>query len=221
MRLIVVGSGSSGNSYILESDTEALIIDAGVRFLDVKKALRFQVRKIVGVIITHKHGDHAAYAHEYQGAGIPVFKPYEMESLRQNVRYGGFRIQSWECIHDVPCAGYLIDHPDMGRMLYATDTEYVRYRFKGITHFLIEANWAEEYVNRDEKKYHHVLTGHMSLETAIGCIKANINSQTRHVILCHLSIGNASPKAFQEAVEGIVNEECRVAIAQSGMVVEL
>ena len=41
MVLKVLGSGSSGNCYILESDTEALIIEAGVPFLDVKKALDF------------------------------------------------------------------------------------------------------------------------------------------------------------------------------------
>lgn len=221
MRLIVVGSGSSGNSYILETDKEALVIDAGVRFMEVKKALRFQVRKIAGVIVTHKHGDHAAYAHEYKEAGIPVFQPYEMESLRQNVRYGGFRIQSWEAVHNVPCVGYLIDHDDMGRMLYVTDTEYVRFKFKGVTHFLIEANYAEEYVNRDEAKYLHVLTGHQSLPTAIGCIKANMNEHTKHITLCHLSTDNADPEAFKQAVKAVVDDTCIVDVAVPKMVIEL
>lgn len=221
MRLTVVGSGSSGNSYILETDKEALVIDAGVRFMEVKKALRFQVRKIAGVIVTHKHGDHAAYAHEYKEAGIPVFQPYEMESLRQSIRYGGFRIQSWEAVHNVPCVGYLIDHDDMGRLLYATDTEYVKYRFKGVTHFLIEANYAEEYVNRDEPKYLHVLTGHMSLPTTIGCIEANMSEQTKHITLCHLSAGNADPEAFKQAVKAVVSDTCIVDVAAPKMVVEL
>ena len=38
MQLKVIGSGSSGNSYILENETEALIIEAGLPFLEVKKA---------------------------------------------------------------------------------------------------------------------------------------------------------------------------------------
>ena len=39
MRLNVLGSDSNGNCYILQTDTEALIIEAGVRMSDVKKAL--------------------------------------------------------------------------------------------------------------------------------------------------------------------------------------
>lgn len=221
MILRVLGSGSAGNCYILENEQEALIIDAGIRFLEVKKALRFQVRKIAGVIVTHKHGDHAAYAHEYEGAGIPVFRPYEAESLRQNIRYGGFRIQSWEAVHNVPCVGYLIDHQDFGRMLYATDTEYVRYRFKGITQFLIEANYSEEYVNREEKKYEHVLTGHTELKTAIGCILANQSEMTKRITLCHLSADNADPDAFKRAVEAVAVNGCIVDVARPGMTVEL
>ena len=221
MRLIVVGSGSAGNTYVLESSTEALVIEAGVRFMEVKKALGFNIRKIAGVVITHKHGDHAGYAKEYEAAGITVFKPYEMESLRQNTKLGNFRIQSWEAVHNVPCVGYLIDHADFGRLLYATDTEYVRYKFKGITHFLIEANYSDEFVNRDEPKYAHVLTGHMSIETTIGCIQANQSDATKRIILCHLSADNASPEAFKTAVEAICTEGCTVDIARPGMTVEL
>ena len=47
MKLKVLGSSSAGNCYILESDTEALIIEAGLPFMEVKKALNFNVRKIV------------------------------------------------------------------------------------------------------------------------------------------------------------------------------
>lgn len=221
MKLKVLGSGSTGNCYILENEQEALIIDAGIRFFEVKKALRFQVRKIVGVIVTHKHGDHAAFVHEYMEAGIPVFRPYEAESLRQNIRYGGFRIQSWEAVHDVPCVGYLIDHDDFGRMLYVTDTEYVKYRFKGITQFLIEANYSEELVDREQAKYQHVLTGHMELQTTIGCILANQSEKTKRITLCHLSADNADPEAFKRAVEAIAVDGCMVDVARPGMAIEL
>ena len=56
MKLHVVDSGSSGNTYILMNETEALILDAGCSFMRVKKALGFNVRQIVGVIVTHEHG---------------------------------------------------------------------------------------------------------------------------------------------------------------------
>ena len=62
MELRVLGSSSSGNCYILDNGNEALIIEAGIRFIDVKKALDFNIRKVVGCLITHQHNDHAKYA---------------------------------------------------------------------------------------------------------------------------------------------------------------
>lgn len=41
MELRVLGSSSSGNCYILDNGNEALIIEAGIRFIDVKR-LGFQ-----------------------------------------------------------------------------------------------------------------------------------------------------------------------------------
>jgi phosphoribosyl 1,2-cyclic phosphodiesterase len=52
----VCNSGSSGNGYVLETDKEALLIEAGCRFADIKKMLNFNVSKIQGLIISHEHG---------------------------------------------------------------------------------------------------------------------------------------------------------------------
>lgn len=56
MRLYVQASGSSGNSYILENENEALILDCGVNYKATMKALDFNVSKIVGCCVTHSHG---------------------------------------------------------------------------------------------------------------------------------------------------------------------
>ena len=55
-RLITVGSGSSGNTYLLQCGDEILVLDAGKPFKEVKKALSFYIRPIVGVVVTHEHG---------------------------------------------------------------------------------------------------------------------------------------------------------------------
>ncbi len=56
MLLKCIASGSKGNSYALISDKEILLIEAGVRFREVKKHIDFQVSKIVGCLISHEHG---------------------------------------------------------------------------------------------------------------------------------------------------------------------
>lgn len=218
----VVGTGSSGNTYLLTCGAETLVIDCGIKFLEVKKALNFQIRNIAGAIVTHSHGDHAKYVHEYEKSGIEVWKPYLNCPLIQSKKMGGFFIGSFPCIHDVPCVGYLIKHPESGlKLLYATDTEYVRYTFNSLTAMLIEANYGEEFVNRDEAKYRHVLEGHMSIETAVECIKANMNPGLKNIILCHLSNGNSDPDAFKESVKEVVHDGVAVDIAVTGLTVEM
>lgn len=56
MRLIVCGSSSSGNTYILDSNNECLVLDVGRPFKEVKIALGFNIRQIVGTVVTHEHG---------------------------------------------------------------------------------------------------------------------------------------------------------------------
>ena len=73
MKLKVLGSGSSGNCYLLENDTECLVIEAGVSFMEVKKAIDFNVKKIVGVISSHIHQDHNKYLEQYKKAGISAW----------------------------------------------------------------------------------------------------------------------------------------------------
>ena len=56
MFLRVLGSGSSGNCYLLESENEVLVVEAGVPFKEVKEAIDYQTSKIVGVLSSHEHG---------------------------------------------------------------------------------------------------------------------------------------------------------------------
>ena len=56
MLLKCVNTGSqNGNCYILENESEALILDAGVRYRDVLKALDYNISKVVGNLLSHEH----------------------------------------------------------------------------------------------------------------------------------------------------------------------
>jgi len=218
MNLKVLGSGSSGNCYLLQNDDEALVIEAGIPFLEVKKALEFNVKKIVGVVVSHSHGDHARYISEYEKAGIPVFKPYAPE-IYTYVRYGEFVIRSFDLVHDVPCFGFYIKHPDIGRLVYASDTEYIKYRFKELNHILVECNYDKRLIPDDAVNRSHVMTGHMELETTLEFLRVNNNPDLRNVILLHLSQTNSSEDDFLERARNIVEADCY--IARKGLEVSL
>ena len=61
LRFISFGSGSSGNSYYLYTDTDSILIDVGVGIRTLKKhfhnyGLRFE--DVHHILITHDHADH-------------------------------------------------------------------------------------------------------------------------------------------------------------------
>lgn len=220
MKLKVLGSGSSGNCYILENDTEALIIEAGVPFKDVKVALGFNVRKIIGVITSHSHGDHAKYIHEYAKAGIAVIAPWRTDN---NIRgtLGTFKVRSFELVHDVPCYGFYIEHPQMGVLIYASDTEYIKWRFQNINHILVEANYSDDLIDNEASNREHVLRGHMSLKTALDFISTNDNPALRNVVLIHLSDKNADSAEFLRKTKETVKYGADCFIAEKGLEVDL
>ncbi len=234
MVLKVLGSGSSGNCYILESDTEALIIEAGLHFMEVKKALNFNVRKIKAVIITHIHSDHHFYWYEYARAGIPVFEPFRNDG--QSLRFGNsqFRIRAFpnkskdgHWFHgnndgtECPCYGFYIEHPDIGNLVYVTDTECVRWRFSNVNHILVEANYSDDLVDNEASNYSHVLRGHMSLQTALDFISTNDNPALRNVVLIHLSDKNADSAEFLRKTKETVKYGADCYIAEKGLEVDL
>lgn len=232
MVLKVLGSGSSGNCYMLENENEALIIEAGLPFMEVKKELDFNVIKIVGVLASHTHGDHAKYIGEYGKSGIPVWKPYNTDFYKScdMKKYGTFEVRTFpnqnkdrRWLHnnsdgsECPCYGFHIKHPDMGSLVYATDTEYIRWRFNGVNHIMVEANYDMQFVNREEPNYEHRLRGHMSLPTALDFISTNDNPALRNVVLIHLSDKSADSALFKQKAEETIKYGTDVFVAERGL----
>ena len=217
MKLTVVGSGSSGNTIILQNDNEALLIDAGIPVLEVKKALGFNIKKIKGVLVSHVHSDHSKYASEYEKSCVPVYKPYETGERIQH--FDKFTVKPFALTHDVPCFGFYIRHPEIGSLIYATDTEFVKYKFPNINHILIESNYCAEDLSFDAENKEHVITGHMEISTALDFVKENDNDDLREVVLMHLSQENADGEKFLRMAKSATNKP--VFIAQKGLEIDL
>lgn len=55
MHLKIFGSSSHGNCYILQTPTETLIIECGVKYKEILQGLNFNLRGVVGCLISHQH----------------------------------------------------------------------------------------------------------------------------------------------------------------------
>ncbi|MEE1079115.1 MAG: MBL fold metallo-hydrolase [Agathobacter sp.] len=236
MKLKCLGSGSSGNCYLLSTETETLILDCGIPIMEIKKGLDFNLSKVVGVCATHAHLDHSKSVMDLEKMGLKTFYPYLGERHEISVCdcMGDFLIKDFALtsingnfMHthadglECPCYGFLITHPQLGRMLYITDTELIKWRFKDINHILISCNYQQKYVKEDNlAKRNHVLRGHMELETVKEFIKANNSSALQNIILCHLSTENANAEEMLAEVQKVA-KNANVSVARKGLEVEL
>ena len=235
MKLKCLGSGSSGNCYLLSTETETLILDCGIPIMEIKKGLNFDISSVAGIVVTHSHKDHSLAVRDFDrmGFGMSLNTPFLGRETVFLKRGSEFQVKSFPLtdkdnrwMHtnadgsECPCYGFLITHPDLGRMLYITDTELVKWRFKDINHILISCNYQKKYIDDENlAKRNHVFRGHMELETVKEFIKANNSESLQSIILCHLSNDNANPKECKAEVEKVA--KCPVYVARKGLEIEL
>lgn len=239
MKLTVLDSGSRANGYVIQNDSEALIIECGCSLYSCLDALNFDSSKVCACLISHSHGDHSKYVRQYlerfpvvcskgtaealglSGAGLVVI-PQEAV-----VTFGGFSILPFETQHDCnEPFGFLIKHKELGTMLFATDTYYLKYKFDGLNHILIECNYDEEILSDNIAKgevplfvLERVRRSHMSLSTLKDTLKANDLSGVVDIVLLHISRDNGNGELFRKEVESSFG--IRTFVASSGLTLEL
>ena len=230
MDLKVIGSGSKGNAYLLENGQEALLIECGVNFKDIRIALNFDLSKLSGCIITHEHKDHSKSINELLSAGVNVWATKgtheACETLNHHRAYilkyhvpapiGNFRVSPFDVGHDAnePC-GFLINHEQTGNVLFLTDLIYSKYTFKNLNNIIIEANYDPKIAKRKlgDKEFlrNRIINFHMSIDTCIDQLKANDLSSVNNIVLIHLSDSNSNEDDFKRRVENATGKTITVA----------
>lgn len=237
MKLQIIGTGSKGNSYILENENEALLIECGVNIKEIKKALDFDLKKVVGCIVTHEHMDHAKSIYDVIKCGIDVhassgtlnaryvFSLPRSKAIKakQSFSIGNFNIMPFDVKHDAAePLGFIIEHPDCGKVLFLTDTYYCSYKFPGLNNIIIEANFSKEIIDRKfgpesgkEFLRNRILQSHFSLAHCKDMLSANDLSQVNNIVLIHLSDSNSDEIQFQKEVAELTGKN--VTVASNGM----
>lgn len=240
MKLRIIGTGSKGNAYVLENEHEALLIEAGVNVKEIKQALDFDYSKVVGCIVTHEHLDHCKSANDLMRLGIDVYTGEKTHqkingdvihramsiASKETIKLGNFKIMAFDVKHDAAePLGFLIEHPDCGRVLFLTDTYYCKYTFPGLNNIIIEANYSKEIIDKkygpdSDKEFlrNRILKSHFSLSNCKDMLKANDLRQVNNIVLIHLSDSNSDEKQFQKEVSELTNKN--VHVASNGMIID-
>ncbi len=218
--IAVYASGSSGNCYTVSDGETVVMLDCGLPFRRIERLTGFLLP--AAVFVTHEHKDHSKAAQDFMRRGVDVYMTagtavalgigaqHRLHILNpmEQTTVGRITVSAFPTQHDArePC-GFLLDDGD-DRVLYATDTYYIKYQFPGVTKMLIEAN--HSYKILEENVGAHILNkalaerlikSHFSIENVLAFLRANDLSKVKEIWLIHLSDGNADAGKFARMVE--------------------
>lgn len=222
MQFRPIASSSAGCAYVLSADgLPDLLIECGVRFQQIQRALAFKTSQLAGCLISHSHGDHCASVSDLTARGIDCYASEEtLTALRyasphrahvltphetHNVK--GWNVMGFPVVHDAPgTLGFLVA-AGSDKFLYLTDTAYSPFRFEGLTLIAVEANWSEGVMRQNHRdglvhseRFRRTARNHMSLDRTIDMLRANDLSKCRAIHLLHLSDANSDEAEFVDKV---------------------
>lgn len=229
MDIKIIATGSTGNAYRVSDGETSVLLDAGISFRSLQRALSHRLSDIQGALITHAHKDHSAACADLLFRGIDVYTSngtaaacglggpflHTVKSLSP-FDVGTFRVIPFDVAHDAPePLGFLLssDVTDE-RLLYFTDTFYVKYRFPGVTHLLGECNHDEKGIEEAVRLGYvpaelapRLVRSHMSLETFLNFLKKMDRSRLKQIYLLHMSENNSNQSRFVEEVAKLTGVE--------------
>ncbi len=221
MDIKILGSGSSGNCYILTENQKSIMIDPGLPIKEIRKKTPFNLATLDACLISHEHTDHTASLYDIAKLGVKcVGSPGTLcnfEKLNGSSKpvpplteenINGWRILPFETKHDsIEPTGFLILSPSGKKIMYATDTAYIKYRFEGVHHYIVEANYKEEWLEENEEISDQLKSrirwSHFEIENVKDFFKAQDLTKTESIHLIHLSDYNAEPRAFRTEIEAL------------------
>lgn len=228
----VLASGSKGNCYHVTDGSTPLLIECGISFKDIRKKLNFNTSGIAGCLVTHEHKDHSKGLPELLKAGIDCYmspgtakaigiKHHRIKRVqpKKQFKLGTWFILPFDVQHDAgDPVGYLLANQQGEKLLFASDTYYIKYRFTGLTHIMVECNYALDIlegniasgrVPRVMKK--RLLRSHFSLENVKEFLKANDLSKVQEIWLIHLSDNNSDEARFKREIQELTGKMVIVA----------
>ncbi|MFZ0428429.1 MAG: MBL fold metallo-hydrolase [Acidobacteriota bacterium] len=228
MRIVVLGSGSSGNSTLIETERTRLLIDGGFGTRSLNRRLReagVAAGSIDAVLVTHGHRDHVAgvqsilknhravlYVNEgtrQETALLDGIDRCEVFSAGQAFQVGDVSVEAFAVPHDSaePVGFCLSSHGIKG--LLATDigevTPTLVEQARGCQWLVLEANHDEELLKLgpypwDLKRRVLGSRGHLSNESLADFVARQFDGEASHLFLAHLSRQNNHPELALETV---------------------
>ncbi len=227
----VLASGSKGNCYWITDGYTPLLLECGIPWKQIQWGLNFRTYDIAGCLVSHEHGDHSRAVKDILKAGIDCYltrgtaEALGMTGHRLNIIQARkqFKIETWTILpfdtkHDAAePIGFLLANQAGEKLLFATDTMYIKYRFNGLTHIMVEANYSLDIIRANidagivpvELK-NRIMQSHFSLANVKDFLRANDLSRVQEIILIHLSDDNSDADRFKREIMELIGKPVRI-----------
>lgn len=236
MRFAVLGSGSAGNSTILECGSTRILIDAGLSAKQLclrLSELGIDPASLTGILLTHEHGDHVRglknflkkhpapvfatreTAHVVREQGIlgAAWKTFE---AGQAFSVNHLAVQSFSIQHDaVDPVGFVVESRGL-RFGLLSDAGHVTanmiHHLRGLSALFVEANYDDDLLELDTKRPWSIKQrissrhGHLSNVQVEELIREIAHADLLQVVFGHLSSDCNCPKKVTSRFSSCLTE---------------
>jgi phosphoribosyl 1,2-cyclic phosphodiesterase len=233
MNVQILASGSSGNCYKVSDGQTSLLLECGIPFREIQKKLNFKLYEIDGCLVSHEHGDHSKAIMELLKSGIDVYMskgtaaPFQHDffktiqiKAREQFQVGTFDILPFDTQHDAaePLGFILYSRVTKEKLLFATDTYYIKYRFEGLNYIMVECNYAIDILRANSEAgrltlalKNRLLQSHFELSNVKKFLEVNDLSRVKGIYLLHLSDGNSDEERFRREIQELTGKPVIIA----------
>lgn len=230
MRLAVLGSGSSGNVLIIESEGHRLLVDAGFSCKEMTRRmalLGIEPDSFDGLVVTHEHSDHVRGARVFakkngvtvhgtrgtlEASGLAALEqPTSVLESGRPVEIGAFVVEPFSIPHDArEPIGVVVEDGGGRRVGLVADlgcrSQLAWSALRDIDALVLEANHDLDMLRRGPypwplKQRVAGRHGHLSNREAADGVRDLVDDRLELVVLYHLSRTNNAP-ALAEATVG-------------------
>lgn len=247
MRFAFLGSGSEGNSLLVQAGNTTLMLDCGFSVNETVSRLSrlgLQAEQINGILVTHEHSDHiggvARLARKFK---LPVwmthgtlltqtaFADISVTELNPHlcIAIGDIEVQPFLVPHDAREPVQYVFSDGTRRLGVLTDTGHITPHIEaslaGCHALVLECNHDEEMLRTG--RYPPTLKqrvggrfGHLSNRQAAGLLAGMDTSLLRYIVAAHLSKQNNRPELAAQALSEVLSckhDEITIASQSEGL----
>ena len=231
MLVSVLASGSKGNCTYLQTNNHKCLIDVGMNYKYISTKLEeigVDIKDIDTILITHTHTDHINGLKKV----MKDIKPniYLTEKMLNEIDYelinytlisndfslDDLNIEIIKLSHDADdINGYILSNNDK-TVVYITDTGYINVKnhkkLENKNLYIMESNHDVNMLMKGKYPYHIKMRilgdkGHLSNKDSANYLSNFIGTNTKYIILAHLSHENNDPDIALNNLKNVLKEK--------------